>query len=286
MSHRVVGVGVLLLSLALLALLGPMQAQQPGRAQRTSLNELSMEVAALRALYQLRISPEQLKLLKKLAPHTSEQPVPRQAARASAAYVRVLADLRHALAEGTDEDLIEELHEKLDKLNESESPELGDGMEITEAARQRAPDVLRQLSARQVGSYIALFGDDFPDPLELLRGALSRVRPLAPQEWKQLREEVSEEVGRLAAGLDMAKATQIADKVVQLLIQVRALTDEEFKNQRTDLEKTARQILGELGPLDVLRHQLEYVLAELLSNPRLEAALDLRLKVRTANAGR
>src|SRR5262249_10628233 len=136
----------------------------------------------------------------------------------------------------------------------------------------------RQLTARQLGSYIAMYGDDFPDPVELLRGALSRVRPLPPKEWKQLREEVSGEVGRLVAGLNTDKGAQGGAKGVELLIQVRAMTEEEFKTQRAELENTAREIVGDISPLDVIRHQLEHAMAEILSNPRLEAALDLRLK--------
>ena len=58
----------------------------------------------------------------------------------------------------------------------------------------------------------------------------------------------------------------------------RALKDDEFKKERPELEKTARQIVGEVGPLDVLRHAVERSLADLLSNPRLAAAIDARLK--------
>ena len=70
--------------------------------------------------------------------------------------------------------------------------------------------------------------------------------------------------------------------MVQLLIQVRALTEDEFKAQRGEWEKAARQIIGEVSPFEVMRHQLEYALAELLSNPRLEAALELRFKTQAA----
>ncbi len=58
----------------------------------------------------------------------------------------------------------------------------------------------------------------------------------------------------------------------------RALKDEEFKAERPELEKMAGEIVGNLSPLDVLRHVLAQDLAELLSNPRLVAAIDARLK--------
>jgi hypothetical protein len=70
----------------------------------------------------------------------------------------------------------------------------------------------------------------------------------------------------------------VSDQVVQLLIQARALKDDEFKRERRDLEKSARQIVGEVGPMQILRHAVERALAELLSNPRLPTALEARLK--------
>jgi hypothetical protein len=243
---------------------------------RSSLNDLSMEVAALQALYEFQLTPEQMKGLRQLAPETAGKPGARQAAKASAEYAKTLVELHGALVQPAKAERIHELEEKLAELAQNEAPELDDLIELTEAACRRAPELLRQLSARQVASYIAQF--EFPDPLELLHAALDQVRPLAPKEWKEFREELSSEVGRLVAGLDAERAGRVGDKVVQWLIQIRSLTEEEFKAQRSELERAARQIVGDLGPLDVLRHELEYALAELLSNPRLEAALAVRLR--------
>ena len=108
--------------------------------------------------------------------------------------------------------------------------------------------------------------------------ALEKVRPLNPEQWKAAREAVAEEVSRGVAGLDSDKAGQLNDKVVQLLIHARALKDEDFKTERPELEKMARAIVGNVTSLDVLRHVLAQDLAELLSNPRLVAAIDARLK--------
>lgn len=278
MAHRSAPAGLFLITLFFLCLVPPSAAREPNRDRKPSVNDLSMELNALRALHHLRITPEQLKMLKKLVAETSPRAGPRQMAQVSEEVAKTFLQLHAAYADGTDDERISDLEEKLDELLKREAPELDDGVEITDAARQRAAEVLHQLSARQVAGYIAMYGEDFPDPLELLRGALSRVRPLGPKEWKQLREELSEEVGRLVAGLDTNQAGRVGDKVVQLLIQVRALTDDEFKAQRTELENAARQIVGKVGPVEILRHQIEYALAELLSNPRLEAALTLRLK--------
>ena len=186
--------------------------------------------------------------------------------------------LRTALVDDTDDELIDQLQEELDDLREEEKPELADSIEVTDDARRTAAEVLNLLSARQVAAYLANHADEIPEPLERILQALDTVRDLNPKEWKQLRDEVSEEVGRGVAGVDADKASRVGDQVIQLLIQARALKDEEFKTERAELEKMARDIVGNIRPLDVLRNFLVQDLAELLSNPRLTAAIDGRLK--------
>jgi hypothetical protein len=256
----------------------PAAADEPVKGGPLSVNELSMEVAALQALFQFDFSKSQLETLRKFAKETAQEVGARQAAKASDDFRTTLATLRDALVKPDDEERIGRLLEHLDSLRDSENPEVDDALEITDEARSRAPEVLKLLSARQVATHLASYGDQMPDPTERLLDALGKVRGLNEKEWKKVREEVSEDVGRLVAGLDVEKAGQIGDKVVQLFIQVRALKDDEFKTQRPELEKMARQIVGNIGAFDVLRHVVEQALAELLSNPRLAAAVDARLK--------
>jgi hypothetical protein len=237
-----------------------------------------MEVAALQAFHEFRLTPAQLESLRKIAKETAAEPSSRQAAAASAEYRNTLVALRDALVDDTDDDLIDELQEQLDDLREKEKLEFDDGIDVTDEARQRVPELLGTLSPRQIAHFLAAHADDVPEPLEWILAALDKVRDLNAKEWKALREAISEDVGRAVAGLDAEKASQVSDKVIQLLIQVRALKDDAFKAQRPDLEKMAREIVGPLGPLDVLRNVLAQELAELLSNPRLSAAIDARLK--------
>jgi hypothetical protein len=242
-----------------------------------SLNDLSMEVAALQAFHQFRLTPAQLETLRKLAKETAPEPSERETAKASPAFRDTVTALRNALVEGDDE-LIDQLQDKLEDLAEKEKPELDDGIEVTDAARLRAPELIRFLSGRQIASYLASHTEEIPEPPERLREALGSVRKLAPAEWKEVRTAVSEEVARGVAGLDADKAARVADQVVQLLIQARGMKEEEFKTERPELEKMAREIVGNVGPLDVVRHFLAQDLAELLSNPRLAAAIDARRK--------
>jgi hypothetical protein len=248
------------------------------KAGPTSTNDLSMEVMALQSLHQFQLKPEQLQTLRKLARQTAMEAGARQVVKPSEEFRRTLSSLRGALAEASNPERIQDLQQKMEKLRADEKIELDDGVELTEAAIKQAPEIMKTLSARQVAGYVALYGDEFPDPLDLLLGALTRVRGLKAKEWEQVRQEVSEDVGNLVAGLDAEKASKISDDVVQLLIKARAFKEDEFKKERPELEKSAREIVGNVAALDVIRHVVERSLAELLSNPWLGSALDARLK--------
>ena len=87
-----------------------------------------------------------------------------------------------------------------------------------------------------------------------------------------------EKLTRLAAGVDLVKADKLTDQLNVLLSTAHAVTDEDFRLQRPKLEESARQLLGDMDALQVMRNAMEFALAELLSNPRLAAALDARFK--------
>jgi hypothetical protein len=246
--------------------------------QKADVNVLSVEVAALLRLNQLQATPTQMEALVKLARDVSRKEVKRTPAKVSDKYRQALLDLRDALVRGEDDDRIDELNDALDDLKESEKPDLDDAVETCADGRRLAPEALRLFTARQAASYLALYGDGLPDPAANLRGALEKAPGAAEDDWKELRDDTAEEVGWLVAGLDTARARRVSEKVGTLLDRAHKLKPEEFKEQRADLEKAAREVLDDVGPVEVLRHVLERDLAELLSNPRLPAALEARLK--------
>jgi hypothetical protein len=278
MSYRIAAAGLLVAAVGLyVAPRGQAEeAVKPARSAPTDLNNLSLEVTVLQTLYQLRATPAQLEILRKLAKETTPKSYTPKELKGSAKLRKTLVSLRDALLK-EDEDQVSTLGDKLAELSSEESFE-PDEVEITEAAQRHAAEVLRMFSAKQVACYVASDPDQFPDPLELMTDALGKARNLPVQEWRDLRDDVSERVGFLLAGLDEARADKISEDVVDLLIKARGLKDDEFKVQRKELEKAARDIVGEVGPTDVIRNVVERALAELLSNPRLAAALDARLK--------
>src|SRR5215472_10026345 len=73
-------------------------AEDPPRNAPPSLNELSMEVAALQALHVFRLTPAQMEKLRNLSKQTAEQAGARPAPKVSAKFRQALLDLRTALA--------------------------------------------------------------------------------------------------------------------------------------------------------------------------------------------
>jgi hypothetical protein len=255
------------------------QADEPAKEAKPPLTELSQEVSALQALYTLNLTRPQMETLRKLAGETASRPPKAADVKASAKFRKALTDLRDALVtQPPDDDRVENLSDRVNDLRDAEQLDLDDGVEVTDEAVERATEVLKLLTARQVAGYVATVADDIGDPLESLQAALDQAKAASAEQWAQLRDETADEVSQLVGGLDAEKAGRVRDQVVQFLIVARSLKPDEFKAQRPALEKKARQIVGDLGPTEVLRHVMEHALAELLSNPQLPRALDRRLK--------
>ena len=253
-------------------------SEPPAPQRRSSIHELSLEVAALQSLYEFQFTPAQLKVMAKLAPETKEDERPRTRVRVSVQFETALFNVRKVLADPVDDDKINEALTAYAKIQEKEDPELDDQIEITDAAKEKAPEMLRSLSARQLASFIAGYGDQFPDPVEDTMGALSKVRELEEEKWKILRRVIGQSIGDQAAGFDGDKSAQVGDQVVQILIQARSLDAKAFEKEKPALEKKIQELFKNIGPMEVIRNTAEIALATMLSNPRLEAALKARAK--------
>jgi hypothetical protein len=276
MSHRMAVVGVCVIVASGLGLSSWSRQDQLRETDQPALRDLNQEVSALLTMHYLKLTPTQLQALRPIAKMTAAKPRAQGETKASEDFRKVLGELHEALVDGTDDERIDDLFEQLEELHNAEKPELDDDVEITEKAREQAPKVLRLLTAKQTAAFIAAYAEEVTDPRERLLAALDKVRAMPKAELKDFREELADEVGRLVAGLDSDKAAKVRGQVVEWLGLIRSPNDEEFKNRREGLKKKALAIVGDLGPTDVLRHFLEHALAELLSNPRLGAALDAR----------
>jgi hypothetical protein len=254
------------------------------------INDLSMEVAALRTLYLLKASPDQtggrpanLGSIKAHSKDCAQAPRQRQVAEVSKNYRKVLTDLRAAFIAGQDE-RINELSDQLEELTKEEQPDLDDAIEITDLARKNGPLCLRSFDAGRIAEYIAAYGKDFPDPFFLMfktARADGKGKKEPPELWKETRAFVIKEVSWQVAGLDLKKQEKIGEQVASVLDRAYALSDDEVRKQFAQAGKGLRGEIGYIagqggGPTDIIKHVVEQDFAELLSNPRLLPAIRAR----------
>jgi hypothetical protein len=245
--------------------------------EKLDLNELSLEVSALQAMNTLKLRPVQLKAVLAMSRAAGQKSRKRDEPDASGKYRKTLLALREALISGQ-EDLSADLSDQLEQLRKDEDPDIDDEVDITDEARKQAPKLLALLTAPQVASHIAGYGDNTPDPLQLLSKTmkLNGGKRTPPAQWKEERDLVAREVSALLT-TDPAQMKKLHDQIAKLLDRAYAVKPPLMKKERPDLLAAARQIIGNVGPFDVLRNMVENDLAELLSNPRTPAAVEARM---------
>jgi hypothetical protein len=246
------------------------------------LSNLVLEVAALETLDKLDLSTAQLKSLQQLARGAAGRE-DRAAGQGPDALRVALLTMREALLRGLDEQ-VEGLQDRVADMLDAAGVEVDDSIELTATARKQSPAALKLLKAGQVAAYISEYADDVADPLEELLDAMTESRAADQADFDVLRDQVADDVALATAGLDIEKDRQTSDAVTAWLNKVRALSGPEFEEQRAALEQEARSLVGQVDPLQVIRHYLERDLAELLSNPRLNAVLEAYLEVRIQQA--
>ena len=176
-----------------------------------TLNSLSMEINALHALQQFQFDKEQLEKLQKWAADSPPKEQTRKPAKVSKEYREKMLALRKALQDPKDNDLIQKLSEELDTLHDKEKPTLDDRVESSEAARKRAVEAYQLLKPTQLGFYFGRIAENVVDPLDRLLDAIEDVRELNAEEWKEQRDEIAADVGRLAAGVDGSDHPRVSE---------------------------------------------------------------------------
>jgi hypothetical protein len=258
------------------------------------VNDLSMEVNALRTMYLLKASPDQApelpdrnqfngvmmaaQSLGQANPKpTAQPPRQRKQAKVSKNYLKVMTELRAAFIVNQ-ERRINELSAQLEELIKDEQPELDDAVEITDQARKNAEFVVSYFDANRIVAYLAAYGKEFPDPYFLVLkaiGAEAKSTKPAPEEWKEIRAFVIQEVSWQAGGLDLQKQQKIGEQLASFLDMAYTLSAEELKKggrPGAPLKLQMLKIVNMFGggkSLDVIRNVLLQDSAELLSNPRL-----------------
>ena len=93
--------------------------------------------------------------------------------------VSTLQEFQLALLQRTDDKQIDELRNKVATLtSDDDVVALDDSVEITTAARGKAADVLKQLTASQIAAFLAAHADEVGDPGEMMVGAINQMLAL------------------------------------------------------------------------------------------------------------
>lgn len=200
---------------------------------------LSMEISALQVLHDLRVTPPQIELIAKLVKETAEKMPDRKPPKVSEKMLKLYADLRQAFIDA-DDDKINEVTSDLEDLRDGEKVEIDDDVDLTDAARKKADELLNKLTARQVAIYLSQFADEFPDPLEKLTEALDESRLRRGKEWTEYRDQTAGHVAWLVGGLEKTSEEKVRDAATNLLDKANKLSEADFKTKKKDLEKECR----------------------------------------------
>jgi hypothetical protein len=175
------------------------------------INDLSLEVAALRTLYLLYSWPDHTNGSWKY--HTNgpwyyiqqyaqksppEKPKSMKPAVVSDKYKKVLTELRAAYIAGQDDRIID-LTEQLDELAEDEDVDIVDSVEQTPNGRKNALLMTPRLTPECVVNYLNSYGKEFPSPYNMIGKVIIEREP-GQKISAETREFVVKEVGWALAG--------------------------------------------------------------------------------------
>jgi hypothetical protein len=261
-------------------------------------NIASLRVSAMDTIYELDLTTAQLHVLHGLAAETADSGA-RSAATVTPQFLATLKDLQSALLDASDDQRIAKLRNQIIDMADGPDIHLDNDIVTTERARAKSAIGCGQLKASQIAAYIAVHAEEVSDPLELMMSAADGLQELhadatqKPDARSDAKasdpaadadsaiQETSLTVGYLVAGMDSAKAHAVTQQAAQWLRNANSLSDAEFAQRRTALEESAKKIVGDLPPMQVLDNWMQDQMAILLSNPQLPEAIEAILKFRT-----
>jgi hypothetical protein len=241
------------------------------------LNLASMRLHAVDTLYELDLSSEQLKALKESATGTASEQK-RTAAAGDEKLAAAMTDFYRALLAREDDQDIARLRNKLAEMSADDTVKLDDEVEPTDTAREKAPAVCKRFSAGQIAAFLASHADQIADPDEKMVGLLEELHDTtSASEADALVKDASEEIGRLVGGADQKKSSAMTAQVAEWFKAKRELTDDQIEEQHDALLASAKKVIGDVPPMEILGHWMEEETAVLLSNPQLSEAIEAAL---------
>jgi hypothetical protein len=267
-----------LMSFSLAAILFANLATPAAFAQKTAAPAqddpqlLSLEIVALQTLSRLDLTPAQLESLLQFSKGAASVPKA-HSGKVTPAFLKTMKDLRKAILDDDDE-RIDEFKEKLGEIMDKDRIQLDDRVPISEPARRDASQVIRMLQPTQVLAYLHVLDEDDVDLLDVLETALDKGKKADAARWKAIRAQAAGDAAWLLVGSDEAK-TRLVTKQLAALLDVHHNAK---PGKAPDLEKQVQELTAQLDPFLIVRNAMERDVAELLSNPRLPAAIQHMLE--------
>jgi hypothetical protein len=252
------------------------------------VNRASLRVSAIDTIYELDLSIEQLNVLSALATETADTTA-RSPGTATPQFLTTLKSFQTALLEAKDDQQIAKLRNQV--IDMVDSPDIHLDTDIVTIARARAksPQFCAQLKASQIAAFLAVHAEEVSDPVELMMSTADALQEMhadaaqknADADADSTIHETGLTVGYLIAGTDDTKAHAAAQRVAQWLQDSDKLSDAQFAAQRQSMEDSAKKIVGDIPPVQVLNNWMQDQIAVLLSNPQLPSAVEVVVRCRT-----
>ncbi len=254
---------------------------------------LSQEIKAFHTLTEMEATVEQMKAMKEAAKDAADPHPTAAPAKISEKHLEALKALREALAKPISETATEDerqahdeaISEAEDALSEltgeggaATGEDIDDHIETTATARAKAPAIVARLSPTQILTHFGNSEEGGPDPAQYLDDTLDTLRETEAKDVDTIVKDAADRAGMLLTGLEPEKSADLRKQISDILVGSKALSDDDFEKQKPELKKTLAKLSEGIDPFVILRHAMEHDIAEMLSNPRLTAALDARLK--------
>lgn len=252
--------------------------QQAIKVADKEVVDLRFEVDAIEFLLILDLEKNQKELLKKLVIEKIDFEI-LDVPKYTEEYLKKLRNVRNALLEDNDE-LADDLRLELDDIVEKNMIEVDYVYEVNESSRRNAKDFLKLLRIDQLSIFISFNSDEFQSPLRALMDAVREFPDLVQDEKQESYDEILETVVISLAGVDIEKEKKIRKEVELFLDDVLKLSPlkedakvKEKQAQNKPFVARAKNIVGDIGVMEILQNNVEYLLAKQLSNPQFANAL-------------
>ena len=257
-----------------------------------NVNAASLRVSAIDTIYELDLSVAQLNALRGIANQTADATA-RSPGAVTPQFLSTLKEFQTALLEAKDDQQIAKLRNQVIDMVDNPDIHLDTDIVTTARARAKASAACAQLKASQIAAYLAVHAEEVSDPVELMMSAADSLQEMhgdaggksdkaadTGDDAESAIADASLSVGYLVAGTDDTKAHAVTQQVSQWLGASDKLTDAEFATRRQSMEDSAKKIVGDIPPIQVLNNWMMEQMAILMSNPQLPQAIDAILKCR------